>query len=87
MALAETVGVSYEVAWPMLHPYRVAMVRSDRQLLEGEVEIDQTFVGRADHGGKRGRGTSKRIVVIALELKAPVSRCVRCALVAARIPR
>jgi transposase-like protein len=71
LALAETLGVSYQVAWPMLHRYRVAMVRSDRQRLEGEVEIDETFVGGVDHGGKRGRGARKCIVVIALELKAP----------------
>lgn len=47
------------------------MLRSDRQCLDGEVEIDETFVGGVDHDGKRGRGVRKCIAVIALELKAP----------------
>ncbi len=71
LALAETLGVSYQVAWPMLHRYRVAMVRADRERLGGEVEVDETFVGGVDHGGKRGRGARNCIVVVALELKAP----------------
>ncbi len=73
VTLAETLGVSYQVAWPMLHRYRVAMVRADRDPLYGNVEVDETLVGGVDHGGKRGRGAKKCIVLIALELKAPKS--------------
>lgn len=47
------------------------MVRSERKQLSGIVEIDETLVGGVKHGGKRGRGTSKAIVVIAVELKEP----------------
>ena len=69
--LERTLGVSYQVAWHMLHRFRVAMVRSSREPLSGEIEVDETLIGSADVGGKRGRGTSKEIIVIAIEIKHP----------------
>ena len=69
--LERTLGTSYRVAWTMLQRYRVAMVRAEREQLTGNVEIDETFVGGIEHGGKRGRGTSKNIVVIAVEIIQP----------------
>jgi transposase-like protein len=65
--LQRTLGVRYRVAWMMLQRYRVAMVRADRPLLCGNVEVDETLVGGVEHGGKRGRGTAKSVVVIAVE--------------------
>lgn len=67
--LERTIGTSYKVAWMMLHRFRVAMVNLERKQLFGEVEVDETFVGGEGHGGKRGRGTDKSIVVIAIEIK------------------
>ncbi len=69
--LERTLGISYRTAWTMLQRYRVAMVRSDRERLSGVVEVDETLVGGVKRGGKRGRGTSKSIVVIAVEVKEP----------------
>ena len=69
--LERTLGTSYRVAWTMLQRYRIAMVRAERKQLTGNVEIDETFVGGIEHGGKRGRGTSKNIVVIAVEVIEP----------------
>ena len=69
--LERTLGTSYRTAWTMLQRYRVAMVRSDRERLSGVVEVDETLVGGVKSGGKRGRGTSKSIVVIAVEVKEP----------------
>ena len=69
--LERMMGVSYHVAWHMLHRFRVAMVRSAREPLSGEVEVDETLIGGVDEGGKRGRGAKKEIVVIALEIKHP----------------
>ena len=69
--LERTLGTSYRVAWAMLQRYRVAMVRAERKQLTGNVEIDETFVGGIEHGGKRGCGTSKNIVVIAIEVVEP----------------
>jgi len=47
------------------------MVNKERDQLSGEVEIDETLVGGVQPGGKRGRGSSKSVVVIAVELKQP----------------
>jgi len=69
--LERTLGVNYRVAWTMLQRYRVAMVRAERGRLAGDVEVDETLVGGAEHGEKRGRGTQKCIVVIAVEVKQP----------------
>lgn len=69
--LEQTLGVRYRVAWTMLQRFRVAMVRAERECLSGEVEVDETFVGGTKEGGKRGRGSSKSIVAIAVELKQP----------------
>ena len=45
------------------------MVRGGRLPLSGNVEVDETFVGGKEQGGKRGRGTGKKsIVLFAVEL-------------------
>jgi transposase-like protein len=69
--LERTMGISYRVAWMMLHRFRVAMVRASREQLSGEVEVDETMIGGVETGGKRGRGASKEVVVIAVEIKRP----------------
>lgn len=69
--LERTLGVRYRIAWTMLQRFRVAMVRSDREPLSGEVEVDETFVGGPKSGGKRGRGAAKSLVAIAVEIKEP----------------
>ncbi len=69
--LERTLGTSYRVAWTMLQRYRIAMVRAEREQLIGNVEVDEALVGGIEHGGKRGRGTSKNIVVIAVVIKQP----------------
>ena len=57
---------SYETAWAWLHKLRRAMVRPERELLAGVVEVDESFVGgRA--AGKRGASTDKAPVMIAVE--------------------
>ncbi len=55
----------------MLQRFRVAMVRSERECLSGDVEVDESLVGGVKHGGKRGRGSAKPIVVIAVEVLEP----------------
>jgi transposase-like protein len=69
--LERTLGISYRTAWAMLQRYRVAMVRSERDRLSGAIEVDETLIGGVGQGGKRGRGASKSIVVIAVEVKEP----------------
>ena len=55
----------------MLHRFRVEMVRTSRESLSGEIEVDETMIGGVEKGGKRGRGANKEIVVTAVEIKHP----------------
>ena len=70
--LERTLGVSYHTAWAMLQRFRVAMVRSERSRLVGEVEVDETMVGGVNRGGKGGCGSATRaVVVVAVEVAQP----------------
>ena len=61
---------SYETAWAMCHKLRTAMGRTSVDLLSGDVEVDETFIGGVNVGGKRGRGAAgKAYVLIAIEAK------------------
>ena len=44
---------SYETAWTWLHKLGRAMLRPTRDLLSGELEVDETFVGGFEEGGGR----------------------------------
>ena len=57
---------SYETAWAWMHKLRRAMVRPDRDLLAGVVEVDETFVGGVSTG-KDGAGSDKVPVMVAVE--------------------
>src|SRR6266511_3989641 len=69
LGLKRVLGLgSYETAWSLLHKLRRAMVRPGRDRLTGELEVDESYVGRRLAAGKRGRGaTGKAIVAIAVE--------------------
>lgn len=61
--LARQIGVHQETAFTMLHKLRHAMVAPARGMLEGRVEIDETYVGGPEPG-KRGRGAGGKAIVI-----------------------
>ena len=63
---------SYQTAWTILHKFRSAMVRpGSRELLVGDVEVDETLVG-GSKAGPPGRGAvGKTLVVIAVETLIP----------------
>ena len=68
LGLHQVLGLgSYQTAWSWLHKLRRAMVRPDRDRLNGCVEVDETYVG-GEEEGVRGRQTEdKAIVVVAAE--------------------
>ena len=83
LSLQRALGLArYETAWTLLHKLRRAMVRPGRDRLEGEPEVDETFVG-AQAPGTLGRGGGKAIVAIAVQTR-PRGACGRVRL--ARIP-
>lgn len=71
LGLQRVLGLgSYHTAWGWLHKLRRAMVSPNRDRLSGIIEIDETYIAASEHGGKRGRGTeNKALVVLAVEIK------------------
>jgi transposase-like protein len=56
--------VTYRTAWYLCHRIRAAMAAAEGSpKLGGIVEMDETYVGGKEHGGKRGRGTNKEVVI------------------------
>jgi transposase-like protein len=72
--IKRTLGISYKTAWYLCHRIRHAMQEIDRPMLDGTVEIDETFVGgkaknmhAKDRAKKiQGRGKVGKEVVIGI---------------------
>jgi transposase-like protein len=63
-------GVCYKSSLFMLHRVRFAMANSAPEMLSGDVEVDETYVGgkpRYKGHNKRGRGTKKQPVMAMVE--------------------
>jgi transposase-like protein len=77
LGLQRVLGLgSYETAWTMLHRLRRAMVRPDRELLHGEVEVDETYLALTDRKfplSSEGRksNTAQIMAAIAVEMLQP----------------
>jgi transposase-like protein len=62
--IKRTLGVSYKTAWYLCHRIRAAMKEVDQPMLDGTVEMDETYVGGRRRGAHlRGRGSDKEIVI------------------------
>lgn len=77
LGLQRVLGLgSYQTAWTMLHRFRRAMVRPDRDRLNGVVEIDETYLAITDRKqpksrtGRKSR-TNKALVALAVEILKP----------------
>jgi transposase-like protein len=67
LGLQRAMGLgSYETAWAWMHKMRRAMVRPGRDLLSGQVEVDESFIGGVSPG-RLGVSTEKVPVMIAAE--------------------
>jgi transposase-like protein len=73
--LARDIQVSYPTAWLMLHKIRESMRnRDDKYRLSGIIEIDESYFGGPDKGGKRGRGTKKQKSLLDYLMKQMVAQ-------------
>ena len=73
LSLKRTLEIgSYQTAWAMLHRLRSVLVRPDRELLHGTVEVDETYIGGIDPGLAGGRARGKKVLTcIAVEILEP----------------
>jgi transposase-like protein len=77
LGLQRVLGLgSYQTAWTMLHRFRRAMVRPDRERLKGVVEVDETYLAITDREKPispvgRKNNTSKVLIVLAVEMLKP----------------
>jgi len=56
--IQRTLGIgSYKTAWYLCHRIRAAMREAEKPMLDGKVEIDETYVG----GKNKGRGRTARL--------------------------
>ena len=62
--LERELGVTYKTAWRMFTQIR-KLLANEAQILFGEIEIDETYVG-GKRPGKRGRGAAGKTVVVGL---------------------
>lgn len=73
----------HETAWAMLHKLRGAMVAPERELLKGEIEIDEFFLGGHEDGLKGGRQHGKKVLVgAAIEVRGAGSGRLRLQMLA-----
>ncbi|MBA4342576.1 MAG: IS1595 family transposase [Methylibium sp.] len=77
LGLQRVLGLgSYQTAWTMLHRFRRAMVRPDRERLKGVVEVDEAYLAITDRKqpispAGRKNNTSKVLIVLAVEILQP----------------
>jgi len=57
---------SYKTAWYLCHRIRAAMKEAERPMLDGTVEMDETYVGGKNRGGGKGARLDNKEVVIGL---------------------
>ncbi|MGC2698498.1 MAG: IS1595 family transposase [Candidatus Angelobacter sp.] len=61
-----TLGISYKTAWYLCHRIRKAMASTEKPMLDGTVELDETYVGGKQRGGFGGRGSGNKEVVFVI---------------------
>jgi transposase-like protein len=64
--IKRTLGVSYKTAWYLCHRIRHAMKEVDKPMLDGTVEMDETYVGGKQRNPGRGKSTTNKEVVIGI---------------------
>jgi len=67
LSISKELNISYWVAWTLLQKVRKAMAEQDSLYkLKGIIELDDAYFGSKDEGGKRGRGTTKSKILVAV---------------------
>jgi len=70
LLLERQFAMRHETAWMMLHKFRRAMVNLARDPLQGEVEVDDTWIGGTQaglRGSRQLKGRKAALVLVAVE--------------------
>jgi transposase-like protein len=74
IGLARVLNLAHSTTWNVLHKFRRAMVRAEREQLGPVAEVDESFLGSSEKG-KPGRGAKdKAQLALAVELSADKKR-------------
>lgn len=66
LALKRDLGVSYPTAWLIHHKVMQAMAeREASYLLDGQIQVDDAYLGGERRGGKAGRGSENKLPFVA----------------------
>lgn len=66
LALKRQLGVSYPTAWLIHHKLMQAMAaREARYVLDGQIQVDDAYLGGERSGGKVGRGSENKVPFVA----------------------
>lgn len=57
----------YKTPWTWLHKLRKAMVRPGRDLLTGEVEVDESYLGGLEEGQPGRKAENKAVIIVAAQ--------------------
>ncbi len=69
LGLKRVLGCSYKTAWMLLHKFRRAMVRPERDRLSGNVEVDETYLGGLEEGLRGRQIENKALIAIAVQFE------------------
>ncbi len=72
--IQRTLGISYKTAWYLCHRIRAAMVEVNRPMLDGKVEMDETYVGGKNWWKGKGSRLDNKEIVIGLRKRGGDSR-------------
>lgn len=70
------IGVSYKTAWYLCHRIRAAMQETERPMMYGTVEVDETYIGgkQRGHQHKPGHPECKKQIVVGIRQRGGDTR-------------
>ena len=84
LLLERQFAMRHETAWMMLHKFRRAMVNLARDPLQGEVEVDDTWIGGTQaglRGSRQLKGRKAALVLVAVEKRGHATGRARMAVI------
>lgn len=65
--IKRTLGISYKTAWYLCHRIRAAMASTEKLMLDGTIEMDETYVGGRRDGRRSWAARNEKEIVIGIK--------------------